>query len=380
MIYLDNAATSFPKPEACFRQGLEDYLALGASPGRGGYDAALRAQARVGEIREQVAAFFGAPGWVTCFGHNATDALNTLILGLARPGCHVVSTRLEHNSVLRPLHHLREMGLCSLDLVPFNPHGVVEPQAVAQALRTDTCLVVMTHASNVLGTVQPVAEIGRLCRQRGVPLVLDVSQGAGLAPMSLGQWGASALAFTGHKALLGPTGVGGLVMEPGLEVSPSRFGGTGLDSSSLTHTQDLPERLEAGTLNLLGILTLGRCLEHLQGPQAQEGARREMELHRCLLEGLAGLRGVTLHCPGQGPARLPLVSCNLEGWHPADAGMVLDGDYGIAVRTGLHCAPLLHQDLGNGLAGSLRLSLGRYNSDADVEAFLKAVRAMLGRP
>ncbi|MFZ5584562.1 MAG: aminotransferase class V-fold PLP-dependent enzyme [Thermodesulfobacteriota bacterium] len=376
MIYLDNAATSFPKPERCLRQGLADYLALGASPGRGGYDAAVRAQARVEEVRRQVAAFFGAPDWVVCFGHNATDALNTLIQGLVRPGSHVVSTRLEHNSVLRPLHHLRADGLCSLDMVPFNAQGVVEPDAVARALRPNTSLVVMTHASNLLGTVQPAAAIGRLCRERGLPLVLDCSQSAGVVPIRLEAWGASALAFTGHKSLLGPTGVGGLVMEPGLEVRPSRFGGTGLDSISLTHSQALPERLEAGTLNLLGILTLGRCLDHLAGPEAAAGAARERELHQRLLAGLAELPGVRLDAPGAGPDRLPLVSFNLTGWDPGDVGAVLDGDYGIAVRTGLHCAPLAHQDLGHGPAGSVRASLGRYNTPADVEALLAAMAAL----
>lgn len=377
MIYLDNAATSFPKPEACLREGLADYLALGASPGRGGYDAAVKAQDRVRQVREKMAAFFGAAGCVTCFGLNATDALNTLILGLARPGSHVVSTRLEHNSVLRPLHHLRQAGVCELDLVPFNASGLLEPEAVAKALRPNTCLVVMTHASNVLGTVQPVEEIGRLCRERDVPLVLDVSQSAGVVPIRMRQWGVSALAFTGHKGLLGPTGIGGLVMEPGLEVRPSRFGGTGLDSLSLTHNLDLPERLEAGTLNLLGILTLERCLDYLQGPLALELAQKEMELHGRLLEGLAALPGVTIDCPGSGPGRLPLVSCHLEGWEPGEASMVLDGDYGIAVRAGLHCAPLAHQDLGNGASGSLRVSLGRYNTQADMDAFLKAAKAML---
>jgi cysteine desulfurase family protein len=376
VIYLDNAATSSPKPEHCFRQALAEYFALGASPGRGGYDAAVAAQARVQEIREQVADFFGARGWATCFGHNATDALNTLIQGLVRPGSHVVSTRLEHNSVLRPLHHLRESGVCSLDLVPFNAEGVVEPDAIARALRSGTGLVVMTHASNVLGTVQPVAEIGRLCRERGIPLVLDASQSAGVVPMHMRDWGVSALAFTGHKSLLGPTGIGGLVMEPGLAVRPSRYGGTGLDSASLTQTEDLPERLEAGTLNLLGILTLGRCLDYLRGPEAEAAAQGEPALHRRLLEGLAALEGVTLDCPGHRPGRLPLVSCNVAGWEPGDVGAVLDGDYGIAVRTGLHCAPLLHQDLGHGAAGSIRVSLGRYSTRAEVEDLLEAMAAI----
>ena len=377
MIYLDNAATSFPKPRECFEQGLEDYLVLGASPGRGGYDAAMRAQDEVDAVRGRVAAFFGARGYVTCFAYNATDALNTLIQGLAQAGGHVVSTRLEHNSVLRPLHHLREAGVCSFDLAPFNGQGVVEPQAVANLLKPETCLVVLNHASNVLGTLQPAAEIGALCQERGIPLVLDVSQSAGAAPIDMRAWGVSGLAFTGHKSLLGPPGMGGLVIDPALEVRPSRWGGTGVDSHSPMQSQDYPERLEAGTINLLGVLTLGHCLTHLASPDMAQAAERERRLHRHLLEGLAELEGLSLDCPGHGPGRIPVVSLNLAGWTPHDAGVVLDGDFDIAVRTGLHCAPLLHQDLGHGLPGSVRVSLGPYNTLPDIEALLAALKAML---
>ncbi len=376
MIYLDNAATSFPKPAQCLHAALAEYLELGASPGRGGYDSAVRAQERVAEIRRQVADFFGAQGCDVCFGYNATDALNTLIQGLARPGGHVVSTRLEHNSVLRPLYHLRQAGVCSLDLAPFNAAGLVEPQTVARLIRPETCLVVLNHASNVLGTVQPASEIAQICRQRGVPLILDASQSAGAAPIRMREWGVDGLAFTGHKSLLGPTGIGGLVVEPGLMVRPSRFGGTGLDSANLLPDLDMPERLEPGTLNLLGILGLGHCLRYLQTAQAVQAAQGERALLRLLLEGLAALPGLMVDCPGHGPGRLPLVSFNLEGWDPEDAGMVLDGDYGIAARTGLHCAPLAHQDLGHGLAGSIRVSLGPYNSEADARALLAALAEM----
>ena len=378
MIYLDNAATSFPKPVQCFRQALQEYLALGASPGRGGYDAAVQAQERVQAVRQQVAAFFGGQGYVTCFAYNATDALNTLIQGLVESGGHVVSTRMEHNSVLRPLHHLSKAGICTFDLAPFNGQGLVEPEAMARALRPNTNLVVLSHASNVLGTVQPVAEIALICRERGIPLILDASQSAGVVSIRLREWGVAGLAFTGHKSLLGPTGIGGLVIAPELQVRPSRFGGTGVDSASLVHSQECPERLEAGTINLLGILTLGRCMEHLQSAPAQRAEQQERELHRHLLQGLSVLEGMVLHCPGHGPERIPLVSCNLKGWTPGDAGAVLDGDYGIAVRTGLHCAPLLHQDLGHGASGSVRISLGRYNTDDHVEALLQALAAMLG--
>jgi cysteine desulfurase/selenocysteine lyase len=376
MIYLDNAATSFPKSELCFMQAFAEYLHTSASPGRGGYDAAMQAEERVQEVRDQVAAFFGAEGFMTCFSYNATDALNTLIQGLVEPGCHVVSTRLEHNSVLRPLHHLCEAGLCEYDLVEFNQNGIVEPEAIAQAFRPNTRLVVLNHASNVTGTLQPAAEIGRLCRERDIPLILDASQSAGATPIRMAEWGVSGLAFTGHKSLLGPTGIGGLVIDPKLDVRPSRFGGTGVDSASPMQSLEYPERLEAGTVNLLGVLTLSRCLEHLQSPEALADAQNESELHQRLVEGLQGLEGVIVHCPGFGPGRIPVISFNLKGWPPNDAGMVLDGDYGIAVRTGLHCAPLAHQDLGHGEAGSIRASLGPFNTNADIEALLRALSEM----
>ena len=376
MIYLDNAATSFPKPKPCFREALEEYLALGASPGRGGYDASLEAMARVESVRKNLASFFGAEDFVTCFGYNATDALNGLIQGLARPGGHVVGTRLEHNSVLRPLHELERAGVCSFDLVPFNSDGFVEPGAVAEAIGPDTCLVVLNHASNVLGTVQPAAEIGALCREKGIPFILDASQSAGAVPIRMQEWGVSGLAFTGHKSLLGPTGIGGMVVDPQLDVRPTRYGGTGLESANLFQVRDYPERLEAGTINTLGILTLGNCLAYLQSAESVKAHQNLAELHRRLVLGLAEIPGLTLHCPGYGPGRIPVISCNLDGWIPNDAGAVLDGDFKIAVRTGLHCAPLVHQSLGNGQAGSIRISLGPFNTASEVEAVIDALARM----
>ena len=204
MIYLDNAATSFPKPAECLQRALERYLQLGASPGRGGYDLAVEAEAAVSTVRRKLCRFFGAEeDHRICFAYNATDALNLLIQGLLQPGDHVVSSRLEHNSVLRPLHHLQRQGRISFDLVPFNPDGFIEPEKVATAIKPATKLVILTHASNVLGTVQPVKEIAEACRARGVPLVLDVSQSAGAIPIRVKDWGVQGIAFTGHKSLLG---------------------------------------------------------------------------------------------------------------------------------------------------------------------------------
>lgn len=374
MIYLDNAATAFPKPAEPLRRALEQYLEAGASPGRGGYDLAVEAEYEVEAVRRKVCRFFGGgEGWRVCFAYNATDALNTLILGLTQEPCHVVSTRLEHNSVLRPLHHLAEQGRISLDLVPFNSQGYVEPQAVAAALRPDTGLVMVNHASNVFGTVQPVAEIAALCRERGVELLLDVSQSAGLYPIELEKWGVGGLAFTGHKSLLGPTGIGGLVLSPRVNPLPTRYGGTGVDSINLVHTMDYPHRLEAGTINLLGVLSLGQSLDYLATPEHQRALSRERELCARLAEGLAATQGIKLYC-AQGPGeRLPLLSCNVKGMRAGDVADILDGDFEIAVRSGLHCAPLLHEDLGTSPHGAIRFSLGAFNTEGDIEAALEAM-------
>ncbi|MCB2192412.1 MAG: aminotransferase class V-fold PLP-dependent enzyme [Deltaproteobacteria bacterium] len=374
MIYLDNAATAFPKPGDPLRRALEQYLEAGASPGRGGYDLAVEAEYEVQAVRRKLRRFFGGgEGWRVCFAYNATDALNTLIQGLTQNPCHVVSTRLEHNSVLRPLHHLAEQGRISLDLVPFNAQGYVEPQAVADALKPDTGLVMLNHASNVFGTVQPAAEIAAVCRERGVELLLDASQSAGLYPIELEKWGVGGLAFTGHKALLGPTGIGGLVLSPRVNPLPTRYGGTGVDSINLVHTMDYPHRLEAGTLNLLGVLGLGQSLDYVLSPGHQQALARERELGERLRDGLASMEGVELYCAHGPGERLPVLSCNVKGMRAGDVAVILDGDFEIAVRAGLHCAPLLHQDLGTSPHGAVRFSLGAFNTAEDIETALHAM-------
>ncbi len=251
MIYLDNGATSFPKPASVLHRMVETYLRMGVSPGRGSYDLATEAEEYVVGTRAKTAKFFDAPDPDrVIFTSNATDALNIALQGILRPGDHVVSTRLEHNSVLRPLHHLCLKGVIEYDLVPFDGNGFVDPGEIAAAMKSNTRLVVMCHASNVLGTIQPISEVGRLCVSRNVPLVIDAAQTAGVVPIDMESCQITALAFTGHKSMLGPTGIGGLVLNKGIDVEPTRFGGTGVDSKALTQTEALPYRLEAGTLNL----------------------------------------------------------------------------------------------------------------------------------
>jgi cysteine desulfurase family protein len=379
LIYLDNAATTFPKPRAMLDGMVERYAELGVSPGRGNHDLATRAGDLVEDVRAQVAAFFGAPDpRRVVFGANATDALNTAILGLVRPGDHVVATRLDHNSVLRPLHHLAETGVITWDCAPLDARGFVTPDAVEALLRPETRAVVMTHASNVIGTIQPITEIARRCAARGVPVILDAAQSAGQVPIDMAAMGVAALAFTGHKALYGPPGIGGLVVMPGLELETSRFGGTGMDSASLVHTQAWPLRLEAGTLNLLGVIGLGLGLEFVtaQGVEAIHG--REMALMARLRDGLAAIPGVTLYVADSLDDHVAVLTAGVDGIHPQDVGAILDGDFGIAVRVGVHCAPLVHRDLGTIDRGAVRFSLGAFNTEDDIDAAIDAMRVIAG--
>jgi cysteine desulfurase / selenocysteine lyase len=380
LIYLDNAATSYPKPREVLDRMVETYARLGVSPGRGTYDLAMEAAAFVTTTREQVAAFFGAPDPDrVIFAASATDALNLVIQGLVEEGDHVVSTRLEHNSVLRPLFHLHERGWIDYDLVPFDGQGLIAPSDLAAAIRPNTKLVVVCHGSQVLGTVQPAAAIAQVCSRHGVPLVLDVAQSAGQVPIDMQAWGVGALAFSGHKALLGPSGIGGLVLAPELEVRSTRFGGTGLDSHSLRHTQSYPQRLEAGTTNLLGVIGLSLGLDYLRRLGLEESHERQMALARRLRDGLAALPGIDVLSPATREGDLPLVTCTVPGVDSEDVGAILDGDYGIAVRTGLHCAPYVHADLGVDPRGSVRFSLGQGTSEEDIDRVLEAMAQIAGR-
>jgi cysteine desulfurase family protein len=379
LIYLDNAATTFPKPPEVLREMVETYARIGVSPGRGSHDLAVEAGDLVHAARARIARFFGAPDPTrVIFAANASDALNTVIQGLVRPGDHVVATRLEHNSVLRPLHHLAERGTIHYDLAPFDGRGFVDPDAVAALIRPNTRAVVMTHASNVLGTVQPVAEVARACAARGVPLVVDAAQSAGQVPIDMTALGIDGLAFTGHKSMYGPSGIGGLVLRPGLDVATTRFGGTGMDSASLVHSQAYPLRLELGTLNLLGVIGLSLGLAFVEGRGADDLHDREMALLARLRDGLAAVPGITLYCAGDLGSHVPVLTANVDGVDPQDVGAILDGDFGIAVRVGVHCAPLVHRDLGTIEHGAVRFSLGAFNTEDDIDVAIDAMRTIAG--
>ncbi len=374
-IYLDHAATSWPKPPQVIEAMCAAYAAGGVSPGRSGHRLARDAEARVSGLRHRLCAFFGghSPERVT-FCHNSTQALNTLILGMASPGTHIVSTVTEHNSVLRPLHHLKQQGIAAVDVAPVEDQGTVAPASIEALIRAETGFVILNHASNVTGLIQPVAEIAAVCRRKHVPLFLDASQSAGVVPIDMRAMGLSALAFTGHKSLLGPTGIGGLVLAQEINPVPTRFGGTGFDSRSLDHPRDYPFRLEAGTLNILGIMGLAAGLDFIEQTGMDTILAHERQLAGRLIRGLDAIDGVRVHCHGSRAPRVGVVSCELENCVAEDAAEILDAEFNVAVRAGLHCAPLMHQSMGTDRHGTLRFSVGPFNTPEEIGLALAAVK------
>jgi cysteine desulfurase family protein len=375
IVYLDNAATTFPKPKGVLEQATSAYARFGVNPARSGYDLCMVAGELVYETRKTLASFFGGekPERLV-FAANATDALNLAIQGLLEPGDHAITTTVEHNSVIRPLNHLARDRRVAVDFVPFARDGLVDPDDVAGRFRPNTKLVVVNHGSNVIGTIQPVAEIGRRCRERGIRLVVDAAQTAGVIPIDVEAMCIDVLAFTGHKSLLGPTGTGGLYVGEDVEVRHTRFGGTGVHSAHPYHLDEYPYRLEAGTGNVLGIAGLFFAQQYLAGRGIGEIYRHEMELFGRLQAALAGIEGVTLHGTTSLENRLPVLSFTLAGRDPADVGSLLDVDYNVACRTGLQCAPLIHEQMGTAPRGTVRLSVGPMNVDRDVDAAIAAMR------
>jgi len=377
LIYLDNAATTFPKPRSVIEAMCETYQRVGVSPGRGSYDLSSEAQSLVEQTRGKIARFFGAPDPErVVFAANATDALNLAIQGIVQPGDHVVSTTLEHNSVLRPLAHLQAAGVIGYDLVPFDDRGFIDPDNIENAIRPNTRLVVVTQASNVMGTIQPIEAIGRRCSEKGVCLLVDTAQSAGLVPLDMTAWHVGAVAFTGHKALCGPTGIGGLVVHPDVDIQPTRFGGTGVDSKSLVHTGTYPHRLEAGTLNLMGIIGLSHGLDHIGAEGVGSILAREAGLAGQLCRGLRAIDSIRIFGEPEAADHVGLVTVTMKDKHPQDLADILDGDFGIAVRAGLHCAPLVHIAMGSYPDGGVRFSPGPFSTAGDIDAAIAAMAAI----
>lgn len=376
LIYIDNAATSYPKPESVYTFMDQFYRRAGVNPGRSGYDLCIEAGQLVEDTRRQLASFVGgADPHRLVFGYNSTDALNLALFGLLGRGDHAITTTLEHNSVLRPLFHLgRDHGV-EVDRVPFDGKGFVDPEMIRMRMRDNTRVVAVNHASNVIGTVQPIEAIGRICAERGVHLVVDASQTAGKIPIDVERMHVDVLAFTGHKSLFGPMGIGGMYVRDGVAIRHTRAGGTGVRSAEPAHLEEYPYRMEYGTGNLPGIAGLHAGVEWLAARGMDEVHAHEVELTRRLRDGLRQIDGVMLYCQEDMADHIGVLVFNVAGLEASDVGTMLDVDYNIACRTGLHCAPLVHEQLGTvSMHGAVRFSVGPFNTTGQIDTAIGAVR------
>jgi len=377
LIYLDNSATSFPKPEVVYDFMNSFYRTHGVSPGRSGFDAALEAEEIVMNTRKMLTDFFhagGDPNRLT-FSYNASDSLNMIIQGLMEKGDHVITTMLEHNSVLRPLHHMHINGVIDISSIPFDEHGYVHPDEIKRALRPNTRMVVVNHCSNVIGTIQAVAEIGKICKQAGVILVVDTTQSAGTVPIDMEAMGIDVVVFTGHKCLMGPTGIGGSYVRENVPIKSTRFGGTGVRSAQLTHLEEFPYRLECGTLNLVGVAGLHAGVKWVMENGMADLHAREMMLWDKLRKGIQKIENVITYCAESIENHNAVLSFNIRNFEAGDVGTLLDVDYNIACRTGLQCAPQVHVLLGTDkIHGTVRFSVGPFNTEEHIDKAIEAVR------
>jgi len=377
MIYLDNSATTFPKPDSMYEFMSNFYRKHGVNPGRTGFDAAIFTEEIVQKTRKMMTKLLnGGPDFNRLtFSYNASDALNLIIQGLAEPAAHVITTMLEHNSVLRPLYCLKEEGkLQDITYLPFDNDGYVNPDDFRKAIQPNTKFVVCTHCSNVLGTCQPLHEIGKICKEHGLIFVVDGSQGAGASKVDMQADNIDVYIFTGHKCLMGPTGIGGSYVREGIEIKHTRYAGTGVRSAYPKHLDEYPYRLEYGTLNLVGVAGLHAGVSWVLEQGIENIHEREMKLWNKLCSSIQAVKGITTYCANFPENRNPVLSFNVNGFEAADVGMMLDVDYDIACRTGLQCAPKVHEHIGTlPLHGTVRFSIGAFNTEEDIDAAIRAI-------
>ena len=381
IIYLDNAATSFPKPDVVHDAVRNFYSKNGVNPGRTGCDLALNAEQKIHETRKQFSAFFNEsllkagiekdPNRMI-FTMNATMSLNLVINGAVNAGDHIVTTKLEHNSVIRPVNHRVLQGAEATYVTP-DSDGFIDPEDIRRVIKPNTRLVIINHASNVTGVVQDVKAIGQVCKDEGVPLAVDAAQTAGVLPIDMADCNISFLVFTGHKGLFAPTGTGGLCVADDAEIKGTIYGGTGVRSAVPYHLEEFPYRLEAGTLNLAGIAGLCEGLCWVREKGLSEIYTHEMTLIKRLQDGLKDIKGVHLHGPQGIQRRVATMSMTIDNFDAEDVGTILDVEYGIQTRTGLHCAPLIHEHHGTSPRGTVRFSAGPFNTEEHIDIAIRAV-------
>lgn len=375
MIYLDNAATTLCKPDAVIAAVTRALTTLG-NPGRGGHDAALNASRVVYETRAALAALIGcADPRCIAFTANATQSLNIAIKGLLRPGDHVITTALEHNSVLRPLYEMQRQGV-RLTILPADAQGRIRYEDFSDAIAPDTRAIVCTHASNLTGNLVDIARIGSITHAHGLRLIVDASQTAGVFPIDVDAMHIDVLCFTGHKALLGPQGTGGLYVRQGLSLRPLLSGGSGVHSYDPSHPSHMPAALEAGTLNVHGLAGLHAALGYLRDTGIDVIREKEQALMRAFHAQVLEIPGITVYGDFSAQERCAIVSLNVREYDSSEVSDALWSGYGIATRPGAHCAPLMHKALGTEDQGAVRFSFSHFNTMDEVQAAVSALREL----
>lgn len=382
MIYFDNAATSWPKPPEVGEAVLHFLNEIGANPGRAGHRLSIESSRILYETRERVASVFhAADPMQVIFGANVTEGLNLALHGLLRPGDHVITSSMEHNSVMRPLRDLEAQGV-ELTIVPCTPEGLLNPQAVENAIRPNTVMIAVNHASNVIGTLQPINALGKIVRKHDLLFLVDCAQTGGAYPIDMEASQIDLLGFTGHKSLYGPMGTGGLIIGERVQLEKFRSlkqGGTGSRSEAEFQPEFLPDKFESGTPNTVGLAGLNAALGWLLREGIENIRTHETLLTQTLIDGLKAVPGIRVYGSGDASRQTATVSFNLQNMDPSEASLLLDENYGILCRVGLHCAPIAHKTIGTFPGGTIRFGLGYFNTLREVNQALNAVEELSKR-
>lgn len=374
MVYFDNAATTFPKPEIVYTSIMEAMREYGANPGRSGHKLALKASRGIYDTRELLCKIFNAKNPMNIIlTFNATESLNIGIKGVLKPGDHVITTSMEHNSVLRPIKYLEKFGIEST-IVEADEKGRINVLDIEKSIKSNTKLIVNTHVSNLTGTIMPVEDIGKLARNNGIIYMVDAAQSAGVYDIDVDKMNIDILAFPGHKGLLGPQGTGGLYIRDELQLEGFMHGGTGSASHSLIQPDIYPDKFESGTANASGIVGLGAGIKYILDRGINDIKEYEESLTKHFIEEVRKIDGIKLYGPLNIMEQGGVVALNIKDADSSEVSYILDQEYDIAVRPGLHCAPLAHKTIGTLEQGAVRFSFGIFNSHEEIELSIKALR------
>lgn len=381
-IYLDNAATSWPKPSSVTAAITHFIEHVGANPGRSGHSLSIDAGRIVDSARESIAELFGIDNPLqVVFGSNGTEAINLVLYGLLHSGDHVITSSMEHNAMMRPLRHLQENGV-EITVVNCAVDGTLDPALVEAAIKSNTVLIALNHASNVVGTLLPISEVGSIARKHNLLMLVDAAATAGAVPIDMNKDGIDLLAFTGHKSLLGPTGTGGLVIGDRVDVSrlrPLKRGGTGSKSEHEEQPTVLPDIYESGTLNVMGIAGLDAGIKWVLEQGVESIQRSHQQLSRFMLDGLCNIKGVTVYGTRDANLQVDTISFTMDGLSPAEVGFILDDEFDVLCRIGLHCAPAAHKTIGTFPEGTVRFAPGIFTTEQELAKAIDAVRQISQR-